>query len=118
MSFNVTIVDPDTGEELNLPHIHHIRGGTYVEGGTRRAWLNVTLNYNGRLTTVWGHGLEGLDGESVQEAIPKLEQAVRELGTERETDYWANTPGNAGAAMSGLLAIAGQLPQGKLRVTW
>lgn len=117
MSFEVSIADPDTGEELSLPQVHHLKGGTYAEGGTSRAWLNVTFNYDSKLRNVWGHGLRELDGMSVPEAIPKLERAVQELGTEREEDYWKSTPGNAGAAMRDLLKIAAQLPEGRLRVS-
>lgn len=89
----------------------HEEGGTYALGGIDRAELNVTYNY-------WPHFRFGrLDGRTAHNTIPMLAYAVRRLGTQRDQDYWAATPGNAGHAASILLGWARQHPDAVWRVT-
>ena len=45
MSYDLSLLDPVTREVLTLDEPHQMRGGTYQEGGTREARLNVTYNY-------------------------------------------------------------------------
>ena len=116
MSYDITIVDPATGNELKTKQPHHLRGGIYVDGGTDHAWLNITYNYEPHLREIWKTGLKELDGLTGEEALPKLRDAVRHLGTDRDADYWACTKGNAGHALADLMIIVAELPQGKLRV--
>ena len=42
MSYDVYLEDPTTGRTVEFEEPHHSRGGTYVLGGTKEAWLNVT----------------------------------------------------------------------------
>lgn len=89
----------------------HAEGGTYALGGTSDAELNVTYNYGGHFTRALGGGFKDvLDDKRAGDVIPLLEGAVAMLGTERDGDYWNNTPGNAGHALSILLAWARQRP--------
>lgn len=88
-------------------------GGTYMLGGSTEADLNVTYNYS-RLFYLSLHDeiAEGvrfadwLTGKTGREAIPALQKAVARLGTDRDKNYWAPTPGNAGAALATLLRWA------------
>ena len=89
----------------------HEDGGTYVLGGTDRAELNVTYNYGQVYREAIGHNLiDWLDGERAGDTITLLREVVDNLGTERDDDYWAPTPGNAGYAASILLRWAEQHP--------
>ena len=87
----------------------HSEGGTYALGGTTEAELNVTYNYSKSFARV-GFRLNDLDGKRAGDTIPVLEKCVAELGTERDTNYWKATDGNAGYAASILLAWARKYP--------
>lgn len=102
----------------------HREGGTYAADGTTEASLNVTYNY-GRLLR------ETLDdpepdrsdilarlfaGRRAGDMIPLLEGAVAQLGTTRDEDYWAETPGNVGHVLALLLAWARLHPNAVWRV--
>ena len=97
----------------------HSEGGTYVGGGTSAAELNITYNYSDLFAEAWdGVGLrEALDGRRAGEIIPALEHAVAYLGTEQDADYWRASKGNAGYALSLLLAWARQHPTVLLKVS-
>lgn len=94
----------------------HSEGGTYAVGGIAEAELNVTYNYgrwfrqalpelseNSILATM-------LHGRCAGDTLLTLERVVVDCGTERDEDYWASTPGNAGYAASILLAWAHEHP--------
>lgn len=125
MSWDVTLYrEREAGTDwpvpLDVPR--HTEGGTYVMGGSPRACLNVTYNYGARyrehlppadsniLVTM-------LDGKTAAETIPLLERLVAALGTERDRDYWQPTAGNAGYALSILLAWARLYPDAHWDVT-
>jgi len=111
---------------------NHQEGGSYVLGGSGSAELNITYNYaeiyqlvpallGGRPETeVWHStaekeerfGIRWLDGRTAAETLPILEKAVEVLGTNRFSDYWAPTPGNAGYALSILVCWSKQYPNG------
>ena len=72
---------------------------------------NITYNYYDQYKKVTGSKLPDiLHGKTAKETISMLEKIVNELGTEKDSDYWANTPGNAGAAVEKLLNAAKQYP--------
>ena len=86
----------------------HSEGGTYVLGGTDEAQLNITYNYSKFYYEVLDRkaGLRWLYGKTGRQTAGRLEHAVELLGTERDADYWKATEGNAGYALSILLAWA------------
>ena len=99
-------------------------GGTHVMGGTTHPELNITYNYGQCFRLVWPKELNGpnalgqmLDGKQAKDTIADLEIAVEKLGTRGYDDYWAPTPGNAGAALARLLEWAKQYPDGTWRVS-
>ena len=91
-------------------------GGTYVLGGITRAALNVTYNYGGLLGGALGMAFSELDGKTGRWAEGRLAAAVEKLGTERDEDYWAAVPGNAGAALARLRDWAREHPEGRFEV--
>lgn len=94
-------------------------GGTQVMGGSTEASLNITYNYSPYYYEVLDkeNGLRFLNNKRAGDVIAVLESAVAALGTYRDDDYWAKTPGNAGFALSILLAWARQYPDATFSVS-
>lgn len=90
----------------------HEEGGTFVLGGVDRAELNITYNYSQHFYRELDRekGLRWLYGKTGEDVIPHLEKAIAVLGVERDSDYWLDTKGNAGYALSILLGWAKQHP--------
>jgi len=113
MSYDIVLCDPVTKKRLHAPVNHHIAGGTMVLGGTTELWLNVTYNYSDHYTRVFGEkGIRTIYGMTGAESIPILESAIKQLGDDKDEDYWKPTEGNAKAALFGLLAFARMRPDG------
>lgn len=89
-------------------------GGTYALGGTVEPELNITYNYSPHYYKHLDNesGLRALDGQRAGDWISRLAHAVDVLGTDRHSDYWEPTEGNAGAALARLLEFAKQYPDG------
>jgi len=109
------------GEELAKVE-PHLEGGTICDHkvgnsgnlyyGSGEAVLNITYNYN-NLYKTWldkDEGIRWLHGKKAGSTIERLEMGVTILGTERDSDYWKATPGNAGYALSILLDWAKKHP--------
>lgn len=115
MSYDVRLVDPQTGTCVQVPS--HQEGGTYAVGGTPDASLNVTYNY-GEVYALFDFNLRELNGERAGDHIVQLTWLVGKLGTrEYRKDYWAPTPGNAGHALEVLLRWAERYPDARFEVT-
>lgn len=113
MSYDVYLEDPVTRETIELDHIHDMRGGTYRQGGSREAWLNITYNYGKYYYDVFGEkGIRTIYGMTGAESIPVLEQAISKLGDDVSEDYWEATEGNAKRPLYQLLALARIRPDG------
>lgn len=113
MSYDASLRDPVTGHVLQLAAPHHMRGGTYVYGGTRDCELNVTYNYGTLLREVLGpDGLHTIEGKTGAESIPLLQAAADKLAHETDPDYWQPAPGNVKRALLQLLALAKMRPDG------
>lgn len=93
-------------------------GGTYQVGGCTDATLNITYNYSPFYYKYLSYtkGLRWLHDKNAKDCIETLESAVQTLGTVRDDDYWAETPGNAGYALSILLGWAKEHPDAKFKV--
>ena len=123
MSYNITLVEPDTKEPIIFDEPHQIAGGTFAvdiltgKPSNTEAWLNVTYNYSGQYGPIWNMTLHDMDGWTVAKAKPYIEEAVKILGTNRSSDYWENTPGNAGAAMADLLILMVRCPDAVMMVS-
>lgn len=90
------------------PVPRHTEGGVYAVGGITTAELTITYNYSHHFATHLDteQGIDWLYGKLAIETIERLEAAVLALGTERDSNYWNSTPGNAGYTLSILLAWA------------
>src|SRR3990167_8652228 len=88
-------------------------GGTYVLGGTDEATLNITYNYSLFYYSFLDKkmGLRWLYKKKAKNTIIRLKKAIKKLGICQYKDYWADTPGNAGYALSILLEWAKQHPK-------
>jgi hypothetical protein len=112
---------PRCGEKIATEDVHevdpHGEGGTRLYGGSTDATLNITTNYHKMFVKYLNkHGIWWLGGLEAEVTIESLQKAVNDLGTARDTDYWARTPGNAGHALSILLGWARKYPGGVWRV--
>ena len=103
MSYNVELA---YGDEIAIVP-SHLEGGILAIGGNPYAEMSVTYNYGMYyFKLLHTKGLRGLSGLTGRQSIPNLEHAVEILGTERDKDYWASTPGNAGYALKIMLGWA------------
>lgn len=119
MSYDILLVTPDREPvELSVPH--DLRGGTYAQGGTTEAWLNVTYNYSDHFYRVMGErGIRSIYGLTAEDSIPVLALAIEALGTDEDPDYWKSTEGNARRALVNLHAIAtAAIRDGHGAATW
>lgn len=93
-------------------------GGTYLVGGNNLAELDITYNY-GKIIREYlnPEGLMWLDGRKASEVLPALINAVDQLGTDTDQDYWEATPGNTGKALAILAEWAKDNPEGIFEVT-
>jgi len=111
MSYDIDLVDSITEKCVTVPK--HEEGGVYAVGGITDASLSITYNY---AQYYFDHidskdGIRWLYGKKAKNCIKGIEKAVMELGTVRNDDYWKGTPGNAGYALSILLAWARLHPE-------
>ena len=83
-----------------------------------KAELNVTYDYSRYFYQYLDpvDGLRWLDGKRAVDTITQLTSAYRYLPDERDGDYWASTPGNAGNVLAVLLECAKLYPNAVWRV--
>jgi hypothetical protein len=132
MSYDIELIDPVTGDSLELDAPHHMRGGTHAIGGTTRACLNVTYNYYTHFSRVFDalpaprpkapkwqredgvpvSGVRTIYGLTGAESLPVLDKAIAQLGDDVDPDYWKATEGNAKRALLQLRALAAMRPDG------
>lgn len=113
MSYDIKLKHPVTGKTLKADKAHHMKGGTFVLGGTEEMWLNVTYNYGSIFRRVLGpEGIRTIYGMTGAQAIPLLNEAASKLGNDVNDDYWEPTEGNAKAALLSLAAMAQMRPDG------
>ena len=113
MSWDISLVDPNTGKTLNADKPHGMTGGTYSPGDTEM-WLNITWNYSKYYYAVFDgdKGIKSISGMIGKDSIPVLKAAIGKLGGDRHPDYWKATEGNARAALEHLLVMAKICPDG------
>lgn len=114
MSYDIELCDPITKKPIEFETPHHMTGGTYQQGGTTQAWLNVTYNYTKFYDSAMSEekGIRVIYGMSGAESIPILKAAISKLGNDIDDDYWKPTEGNAKRALIQLLAFAQMRPDG------
>lgn len=113
MSYDILLLDPKTKELIQFDNIAVLLGGIYAFN-SRGAWLNITFSYcRFYLQTIdKDKGIRWLYGKRAKRTIPVLKRAIKKLGTVKSSSYYDGTPGNAGAALKGLLAFAMARPDG------
>lgn len=132
MSYDISLKEPVTGEQVYFDTAHQMKGGTYCLGGTNEACLNITYNYarwycKDSVFPCKGEGgnIRSIYGMSGAESIPVLENAIKTLEsmiedlTEEEIKkyedggaggYWTPTRANAIKPLYQLLAMAKMRP--------
>ena len=109
MSWWIYLQDSNTGENVEVPP--HKEGGTFALGGTREGEINVTYNYG-----KW-FAFRELNKMQASETIPRLKQAMEELGIDTDRDYWKPTKGNVGYTCGILLRWAEMNPEAVWKVS-
>jgi len=118
MSYDMYLIDPVTKEVLETTTEHLMTGGTYVVGGTKEMWLNITYNYSSIFQKVMGKdGIHKIEGMSAVDSIPILQSAINKLKDNVDSNYWNATEGNAKRALNQLLALAKMRPDGEWKIT-
>lgn len=114
ISYDIYLKDPVTKETINFDTPHLMQGGTYCDGGTTEAWLNITWNYAPyyREHIDAEEGIRFIYGKTGADSIPILEKAVSELGDDTDPDYWESCEGNAKKPLLQLIAMAKMRPDG------
>lgn len=116
MSYWVSLHETNDPESPIVEVDPHQEGGTYAIGGSNEADLNITYNYS-EVYHLFQFSIKDLDGQKAETMISKLRELVLKLGTKKyERDYWAPTPGNAGAALETLLDWAIRHPNAYFKV--
>lgn len=107
MSYGIRLVDAKTKKGIELDNVHHLKGGIYTVGGTKKAYLNVTYNYSSIFYKILGEkGIRSIYGLTAKESIPILEKAAASLKDDVSDDYWEPTEGNVRKALLDLLELA------------
>lgn len=106
MSYDVEIQDWD-GSCVQLPQKHNVKGGTYSEGGTEDASLNITYNYSAVYALV-GFSVKDLHGIEFEKGKLMILKAISALPWSETGDasYWTPTLGNARKALVDLLNLS------------
>ncbi len=110
MSYWISLNNPRTDEPAEVESFES--GGTYTIGGSTEADLNVTYNYAKHFNF-----RKNLHGKKARKTVKMMQDAVDKLSTERSSDYWEPSEGNAGYAISILLEWAKQFPKFVWRVS-
>ena len=124
MSFTVYLVDRDKTHVLPAVSPNYTYGTmvafnpeTYEIIQNPRCELNITYNYTHHYKDAFGpQGIDVLHDMPASEAAPLLLQAIQQLGSEPDDNYWSATPGNAGRALRILLTYALDQPDGVFSV--
>lgn len=114
MSYDIYLIDKDTGEELKAKDPHNIRGGTYAENDTTLC-LNITFNYCSAFQKC-GIWIPDLDQRLVKDVINKLYSGYYQLEGEPSDNYWDATEGNAKKALGDLIKLCSLAPDARIKV--
>lgn len=85
MSYDISLVNPDTNDIIILDNLNLLRGGTYSMGGTHEATFNVTYNYACIFQTLFGKdGIHFIEGKTAKDTIDTLEKGMNVLSETQE----------------------------------
>ena len=115
MSYDIYFKDPVSKKTIELAEPHFMQGGTYVVGGCKELWLNITYNQSANYSK-HNFYITDLDGKTALDVIPELERVISELGDEVDDDYWKPVDGNSKRALIQLLTMAKMRPDSVIEV--
>ena len=116
MGWDIQYVD-ENGDCVKVDNLTY--GSTVAIGGSDDADMSLTWNYSPFYfrSVNKDTGLRWINLQKGEDVKEVLEKAVKELGTEQAEDYWADTPGNAGHALSILLRWIEKNPKGIFHIS-
>lgn len=117
MSYDIELTDPKTGHVLPLPEtVYSPEGQEVLTGYPTHAECNITYNYGPKIREVMHpDGVRWLYGQRAAQTIPALVLAREKLGQEPDAldaDYWTPTDRNVHNALTILLTLAINCPEG------
>lgn len=117
MSYDISLVNKDTDEQLYINEEHNLTGGTYAVGGTKELYLNITFNYC-NIYKEYDLYIPDLDNQLVVDVISKLCSVYAEMEGEPSDNYWEPTEGNAKRALKNLITLCSMAPDAKIKVAY
>lgn len=117
MSYDINLVDKDTGEYLYTNDEHNLTGGTYAVGGTKELYLNITFNYY-KIFKEYNLYIPDLDNQLVADVLSNLCSTYAEMEGEPSDNYWEATEGNAKKALKNLIALCSLAPDARIKVAY
>ena len=112
MSYDISLVNPETMDVVELDQPIQLRGGTMPLEGSHEASLNITYNYSPIFSKVLGkEGIRTIYGMKALHSVALLESAMSQLNNDLDIDYWKATEGNAKVALASLLELAKAKPE-------
>lgn len=110
MGYDISLIGED-GEVVQVERFSE--GGVQPIGGSTNAEISITYNYSKFYYDVLDkeRGIRWIYGRPAGECIDRMKSAIAVLGTHRDDDYWASTPGNAGHILHVLAGWAKQHPE-------
>lgn len=124
MSFTVYVVDSERTRVLPAVTPNYTYGTMVAfDPATREVLANpdceltITGNYTPFYKEAFGEeGIDVLHDMPTGEAAPLLLEAIQQLGSAPDDNYWNATPGNAGSALRILLTFALDCPDGRFSI--
>ena len=114
MGYDISLI----GEDGNSVQVDRFKeGGVQPIDGSTVADISITYNYSKFFydTIDKEQGIRWIYGRPAGDCIDRLEAAIKVLGTYKDEDYWADTPGNTGHILAVLLKWAKDNPNAEFR---
>ncbi len=117
MSYDIRMVDPETGETIKSDEPNQPQFRSCVVAVGQKFYdfqIVITYNYSRFYyeTIDDKKSLRWIYGKTGKEVYPVLEKAIAILGTQADPDYYRATAGNAGSALLALAYFAKKRPDG------
>lgn len=123
MSYDIFLVDKDTGKTLYNTTKHNISGTTYAMNGTDELWVNYSYNYREHFQHCFGpDGIHFLQDKVSRSTWSRLMQAMEYLSqyydiTKNSSNPWKPYPADAYDAIMNILNLGFMAPDGIWKIT-
>lgn len=122
MSYDIRLVDKETGVELYSKHPHNFSGTTYCQNGTDELWINYSYNYREGFQRVFGEsGIHFLEDKTSIKTWTKLMVGLKYLANnfdieEHSPNPWQPYPADVYDAILNILKLGMLAPKGVWKI--